>query len=81
MHQLVDLRLRILPEPRGRERAIVPVISEDETIKAERIARDSGIDGPATAGVDLEGLTPAPSANLILLAAADEIVFVRIEGE
>jgi hypothetical protein len=81
MHQLVDLRLRVLPETSRCERPIVPVISEDESVKTERIAGNGSIDGAATSGVRLKSFTSTTAAHFILLSAADEIVFVGIERE
>jgi hypothetical protein len=57
------------------------VISEDKTLKAERIPRHRSIDGAPAGSIGLESLPSATAANFVLLPTADEIVLIGIEGE
>jgi hypothetical protein len=81
MHQVIELRLGVLPKPSRCQGAVVPVIAGGEAVNAEWVSRDSSVDRPAPSGIHVEGFTSATPTHLILLVAAHEVVFVGIQGE
>jgi len=62
------------------ERAVIPMVTEDKFPKLEGIAKVGGVDGAESTIVeDAERFAVAPTANLYLATAPDEIVAERVE--
>jgi hypothetical protein len=76
------LRIEIFVEAPSVEETIVPVIVTDEGRGVERISGERGIHRPQTLRlIDAERLAVAPTEQLEVLTAANEIVVKWIEGQ
>src|SRR3982750_4011179 len=79
--QIIQLLLRILGEPGGGQRSIVPVVSSDEPLKPERLPCHGYVYAAPALGVGLESIPATSPFYLIPLTSTGEIVFVGVHRE
>jgi hypothetical protein len=79
--QIIQLLLRILGEPGGGQRSIVPVVSSDEPLEPEWLPCHGGVYGAPAFGVGLKSVPATSPFYLIPLSSTGEIVFVGVDRE
>jgi len=81
MDQIIELGLRVLLEASRSQSAIVPVVGNGESIKAERVVRHRGINDSAACCIHIKSVPSSAPVNFVPLVAPNKVVFVRVHGE